>query len=64
MIVEVHLSGPPLKIDHDTIATNDKFTVATKKLQAIQDEMKEVVDINRFKFKFEWGFLEREEHYE
>jgi hypothetical protein len=52
VIVEVHLSGPPLKIDRDTIATNDKFTVATKKIQAIRDEMKEVEDENRFKFKF------------
>lgn len=64
VIVEVRLSGPPLKIDRDTIVTNDNFTVTTKKLEAIRDEMKELEDINRFKFKFEWGFLEREEHYE
>jgi hypothetical protein len=64
VIVEVRLSGPPVKIDRDTVVTNDKFSVVTKKLSAIQDEMKEVEDINRFKFKFEWGFLEREEHYE
>lgn len=52
IIVEVRLSGPPAQIDRFNVATNSHFSVPTKKLEAIKDEMKEFEDLNRFKFKF------------
>lgn len=64
IVAEVSLSGPPAQIDRFNVVTNSHFSLPAKKLAAIKAEMKEVEDINRFKFKFEWGFLEREEHYE
>jgi hypothetical protein len=42
VILEIRLSGAPTKIDRENVIKNDNFTVMTKKLAAIQQEMKAV----------------------
>lgn len=64
VVVEVSLEGTGLSVNPYVVANNDHFTIPTTKLEAIYEEMK-VADSSRNRmYKWEWGFIEREEHYE
>lgn len=46
------------------IAQNDHFKVPTVKMEAMLGEMRTTEANRKWQYKWEWGFLEREEHYE
>jgi hypothetical protein len=61
--VNMEVDLPQVGAMREAIATNQHFEIAAQKLQSISEEAK-TTDRGRSRmYKWEWGFLEREERY-